>query len=217
MSPHCARSFFRNAISAKSTRICPVPGIAAGAAVNTRIQRRNTLSASSGSRATCATATLRLVVRLTAWIVNSQLNFRLVICNLKVFGHYPIWVSEKLAEGRVACRWPALQGKPKGRNWNAGQRPGSGRMHSHGISTLTVAEMPVLVCGNSERIRYEAVLAKLCGVCPHPVSGGKTIRVRLKRGRNRQANAALYRAAVVRMRDLRRRSGRGREGGTRGA
>ena len=74
-------------------------------------------------------------------------------------------------------------------------------MESHGISTLTVAEMLILVGDNPERIRSEAALAKLCGVCPIPASSGKTNRMRLNRGGNRQANAALYRVAIVRMRD----------------
>ena len=50
------------------------------------------------------------------------------------------------------------------------------------------------------RIRSEAALAKLCGVCPIPASSGKTHRFRLNRGGNRQANAAIYRVAIVRMR-----------------
>ena len=42
--------------------------------------------------------------------------------------------------------------------------------------------------------------AKLCGACPIPASTGKTSRLRLNRGGNRQANAALHRVVVVRMR-----------------
>ena len=74
-------------------------------------------------------------------------------------------------------------------------------MNSHGISTLTVAEMLILVGDNPERIRSEAALAKLCGVCPIPASSGKTNRMRLNRSGNRQVNAVLYRVAIVRMRD----------------
>ena len=74
-------------------------------------------------------------------------------------------------------------------------------MKSHGISTMTVAEMLILVGDNPERIHSEAALAKLCGVCPIPASSGRTNRMRLNRGGNRQANAALYRVAIVRMRD----------------
>ena len=74
-------------------------------------------------------------------------------------------------------------------------------MKSHRISTLTVAEMLILVGDNPERIRSEAAFAKLCGICLIPASSGKTTRMRLNRGGNRQANAAIYRVASVRMRD----------------
>ncbi len=50
------------------------------------------------------------------------------------------------------------------------------------------------------RVRSEAALAKLCGACPIPASSGKTSRRRLNRGGDRQANAALYRVVIVRMR-----------------
>ncbi len=73
-------------------------------------------------------------------------------------------------------------------------------MTSHGIATLTVAEMLIVVGDDPTRVRSEAAFAKLCGVCPIPASSGKTHRFRLNRGGNRQANAALYRVAIVRMR-----------------
>jgi transposase len=73
-------------------------------------------------------------------------------------------------------------------------------LKAHGIATGTAAEMLLLVGDNPERIRSEAAFAKLCGVCPIPASSGKTIRHRLNRGGNRQANAALYRVVIVRMR-----------------
>ena len=74
-------------------------------------------------------------------------------------------------------------------------------MQSHGISTMTVAEMLILVGDNPQRVKSEAALDKLCGVCPIPASSGKTNRIRLNRGGNRQANAALYRVAIVRVHD----------------
>jgi hypothetical protein len=40
----------------------------------------------------------------------------------------------------------------------------------------------------------------LCGSSPIPASSGQTRRHRLNRGGNRQANAALYRIVLVRMR-----------------
>jgi len=74
-------------------------------------------------------------------------------------------------------------------------------MNSHGISTMTAAEMLILVGDNPERIKSEAALAKICGVCPIPASSGKTKRMRLNRGGNRHANAAIYIIAITRMRD----------------
>jgi transposase len=71
---------------------------------------------------------------------------------------------------------------------------------AHGIATGTAAEMLILVGDNPERIRSEAAFAKLCGACPVPASSGKTTRHRLNRGGNRQANAALYRVVIVRLR-----------------
>jgi transposase len=69
-----------------------------------------------------------------------------------------------------------------------------------GIGADTAAALLVLVGDNPERIRSEAAFAKLCGACPVPASSGKTVRYRLNRGGHRQANAALYRVVIVRMR-----------------
>ena len=71
---------------------------------------------------------------------------------------------------------------------------------AHGMSTGTAAEMLILVGDNPERIRSEAAFAKLCGAFPIPASSGKTSRHRLNRGGHRQANAALYRVVIIRMR-----------------
>jgi transposase len=69
-----------------------------------------------------------------------------------------------------------------------------------GIGADTAAEMLIVFGDNPERIRSEAAFAKLCGVAPIPASSGKTNRHRLSRGGHRQANSALYRAVIVRMR-----------------
>jgi transposase len=52
---------------------------------------------------------------------------------------------------------------------------------------------------NAERITSEAAFAHLCGVAPIHASSGKTIRHRLNRGGNRQANHALWRIVFTRM------------------
>ncbi len=69
-----------------------------------------------------------------------------------------------------------------------------------GIGFDIAAELLVAAGDNSNRVRSEAAFAKLCGACPIPASSGKSKRHRLNRGGNRQANAALYRAVIVRMR-----------------
>jgi hypothetical protein len=52
---------------------------------------------------------------------------------------------------------------------------------------------------NPDRPRSEAAFACLCGVAPQPASSGKTVRHRLSRGGDRQANRALHLLAVRRM------------------
>jgi len=70
-----------------------------------------------------------------------------------------------------------------------------------GVGLDIAAEMLVTAGDNTDRVRSEAAFAKLCGACPIPAGSGKTNgRHRLNRGGNRQANAALYRAVIVRMR-----------------
>lgn len=69
-----------------------------------------------------------------------------------------------------------------------------------GIGADSAAELLLVVGDNPARIRNDAALAKLCGACPIPASSGKTTRYRLNRGGHRQANAALHRIIVVRMR-----------------
>ena len=69
------------------------------------------------------------------------------------------------------------------------------------VGANTAAAMLIIFGDNPERIRSAAAFAKLCGACPVPASSGMTTgRHRLYRGGHRQANAALHRAVVVRMR-----------------
>jgi transposase len=53
---------------------------------------------------------------------------------------------------------------------------------------------------NPGRLRSDAAFSMLCGASPIEASSGRTIRHRLNRGGDRQANAALYRIVVVRLR-----------------
>lgn len=111
--------------------------------------------------------------------------------------------SAKTSLRAIARRWLALDEEIKDHDANlealtAARAPEL--MQAHGMGAGTAAEMLLLVGDNPERIRSEAAFAKLCGACPIPASSGKTNRHRLNRGGNRQANAALYRVVITRMR-----------------
>jgi transposase len=68
-----------------------------------------------------------------------------------------------------------------------------------GVGTYTAALLLVAAGDNAERIRSEAAFAHLCGVAPIHASSGKTVRHRLNRGGNQQANHALWRIVFTRM------------------
>ena len=77
-------------------------------------------------------------------------------------------------------------------------------VEAFGVGPDTAAALLIAAGSNPDRLNSEAAFASLCGVSPVPASSGKTNRHRLNRGGDRQANAALYRIVVVRLRyDLR--------------
>jgi transposase len=69
-----------------------------------------------------------------------------------------------------------------------------------GIGPDNAATLLITVGDNPDRLRSEASFAALCGVNPLEASSGKTSRRRLNRGGDRQANAALYRITLSRLR-----------------
>jgi len=75
-----------------------------------------------------------------------------------------------------------------------------GLLTAHGVGTDTAGQLLVTAGDNHQRITSETKFAMLCGVAPLPASSGKTTRHRLNRGGDRQANAALYRVVLVRLR-----------------
>jgi transposase len=68
------------------------------------------------------------------------------------------------------------------------------------IGTGHAAQLLITAGQNIDRLHSEAAFARLCGVAPIPVSSGKTQRMRLHRGGDRQANAALHMITVCRLR-----------------
>jgi transposase len=70
-----------------------------------------------------------------------------------------------------------------------------------GVGPDVAGALLVAAGDNPERLRSEASFAHLCGVAPLPASSGKTTgRHRLNRGGNRQANNALWRIVIGRLR-----------------
>jgi transposase len=69
-----------------------------------------------------------------------------------------------------------------------------------GVGADSAGALLVAAGDNPDRLQSEAAFSMLCGVSPIPASSGKTTRHRLNRGGDRQANAALYRIVLVRLR-----------------
>jgi transposase len=70
----------------------------------------------------------------------------------------------------------------------------------NGVGHEVAGQLLVTAGGNPDRLRTEAAFAMLCGVAPLPASSGRTHRHRLNRGGDRQANLALYRIVLSRLR-----------------
>ena len=69
-----------------------------------------------------------------------------------------------------------------------------------GVGVDVAGQLLVTAGDNPARLRSEAAFAMLCGAAPLPASSGRTVRHRLNRGGDRQANAALYRIVLCRLR-----------------
>lgn len=68
-----------------------------------------------------------------------------------------------------------------------------------GVGSITAAQL-LIAWSHPGRIRSEAAFASLAGVAPIPASSGQTVRYRLNRGGDRQANRALHTIALTRLR-----------------
>jgi transposase len=69
-----------------------------------------------------------------------------------------------------------------------------------GVGSDSAGALLVAAGDNPDRLRSNAAFAMLCGASPVEASSGKTRRHRLNRGGDRQANAALHRIMVARLR-----------------
>jgi transposase len=70
-------------------------------------------------------------------------------------------------------------------------------LHEYGVGPISAAKL--LVC-DPGRLKGEAAFARCNGTAPKPASSGQTIRYRLSRGGDRQANNALHTIARIRAR-----------------
>ena len=75
---------------------------------------------------------------------------------------------------------------------------------ARGVGIEVAATLLVAAGDNPHRMRSEAAFAALCGASPVEASSGKIIRHRLNHGGDRQANNALWRIVVVRLRSCER-------------
>lgn len=69
-----------------------------------------------------------------------------------------------------------------------------------GVGPVTAATLLVAAGDNPDRLTTRAAFVALAGVAPIPASSGQRTRHRLSRGGNRQANAALHRIMLLRIR-----------------
>jgi transposase len=69
-----------------------------------------------------------------------------------------------------------------------------------GVGTEAAGQILVTAGQNTDRLKSEASLARLCGVAPIPASTGTTTRHRLHRGGDRDANCSIYLIVVNRLR-----------------
>ncbi|GAB3170692.1 IS110 family RNA-guided transposase [Streptomyces incanus] len=75
-----------------------------------------------------------------------------------------------------------------------------GLLDVRGVGPDSAAALLIAAGDNPERLTSEASFAALCGTSPVEASFGKTQRRRLNRGGDRQADAALYRIVLSRLR-----------------
>ena len=73
-------------------------------------------------------------------------------------------------------------------------------LEQNGVGPDSAAALLIAAGDNPQRLTNDAAFSALCGVSPVQASTGMTSRLRLNRGGDRQANAALYRITLSRLR-----------------
>ena len=115
----------------------------------------------------------------------------------------PLAVYAKKALRHLARRYQALEaeiGELEADIRRLCARANPALLAAAGVGPDTASVLLVAAGDNPERMRSERSFAALCGASPVQASSGQTVRHRLNRGGNRQANSALWRIATTRMR-----------------
>jgi transposase len=110
--------------------------------------------------------------------------------------------ATKLAMRELARRWLALDaevGRLDAELDRLVAQAAPALIELLGVGTDVAGALLVAAGDNPQRLRSEASFARLCGVAPLEASSGKTVRHRLDRGGDRQANNALWRIVMVRL------------------
>jgi transposase len=167
------------------------------------------------ARDTAAKARTAAIITLKTIVVNAPAELRETLDGLadKTFldrcgGFRPGRIVDPVASAKhtlkaLAKRWLELDVEVRGHDAvleDLTVQASPTLCEGFGIGADTAAEILIVFGDNPSRIRSEAAFAKLCGTAPMQASSGMTSRHRLSRGGHRQANAALYRAVIVRMR-----------------
>ena len=103
----------------------------------------------------------------------------------------------------LALRWRALSGEIKELDAEIARlcaEANPALLAAPGVGAETAATLLIAAGDNPERLKTEACFAALCGAAPIEASSGQITRHRLNRGGDRQANNALWRIAMVRLR-----------------
>jgi len=111
--------------------------------------------------------------------------------------------AAKLALRCLACRYQALHAEVATLDTELARlvaKAAPGLVARFGVGPDSAGALLVAAGDNPDRLRSDACFSMLCGSSPIEASSGKTRRHRLNRGGDRQANAALYRIVVVRLR-----------------
>jgi transposase len=111
--------------------------------------------------------------------------------------------AAKLALRCLACRYQALHAEVATLDTELARlvaKAAPGLVARFGVGPDSAGALLVAAGDNPGRLRSDACFSMLCGSSPTEASSGKTRRHRLNRGGDRQANAALHRIVVVRLR-----------------